>query len=170
MKLITKKGSALEQTVKEMCDKMTKGTTGALDLVEKATGIRPANMYHIFHWGTISKLVPEFVIKGDDVARINPKQLRRKKGERDVWVPAARYKEGKQLKADFRKWANEYIVDDKPLQAFGINTVNWKAGVSYRCELGHDTESDRYILVCSNSIPEGFDKKKLAKDQFEIEY
>lgn len=61
MKLITKKGSALEQTVKEMCDKMTTGTNGALDLVEKATGIRPSNVYHIFHWGTISKLVPEFV-------------------------------------------------------------------------------------------------------------
>ena len=84
MKLTTKKGSALEQTVKEMCDKMTTGVNGALDLVEKATGIRPANVYHIFHWGTISKLVPEFVINGDDVARINPKQLRRKKGARRV--------------------------------------------------------------------------------------
>ena len=46
----------------------------------------------------------------------------------------------------------------------------WKNGISYDIQLAHDMENDRYMLVCSDSIPKAFDKKKLAKDQFEIEY
>jgi hypothetical protein len=48
--------------------------------------------------------------------------------------------------------------------------VDWKNGISYDIQLAHDTENDRYMLVCSDSIPKVFDKNKLAKDQFEIEY
>lgn len=39
MKLIAKKGTAFEQTVKEMCEKMTEGIIGARDMVEKAVGV-----------------------------------------------------------------------------------------------------------------------------------
>ena len=46
----------------------------------------------------------------------------------------------------------------------------WKNGISYDIQLAHDMENDRYMLVCSDSIPKAFDKKKLAKGQFEIEY
>ena len=48
--------------------------------------------------------------------------------------------------------------------------VDWVNGISYNIQLAHDMENDRYMLVCSDSIPKAFDKKKLAKDQFDIEY
>lgn len=170
MKLIAKKGTAFEQTVKEMCEKMTKGIIGAQDMVEKTVGVRPKDTYHMFHWGTISKLVPEFVFEAKDGERINPKYLRKKKGTKDVWVPAARYKEGKQLESDFREFAKAHEVTEEPLNEYGIHMVDWKNGISYNIQLAHDTENDRYILVCSDSIPKCFNKKKLANNQFEIEY
>ena len=170
MKLIAKKGTAFEQTVRVMCEKMTEGIIGARDMVEKAVGVRPKDTYHIFHWGTISKLMPEFVFDVKDGERISPKYLRKKKGSRDVWVPALRYKEGKDLDAAFREFAKEHEVTEEPLNEYGIHMVDWKNGISYNIQLAHDTEKDRYMLVCSDSIPKVFDKKKLAKDQFEIEY
>lgn len=80
MKLIAKKGTAFEQTVKMMCEKMKEGIIGARDMVEKAVGVRPKDTYHIFHWGTISKLTPEFVFNTGDGDCISPKYLRKKKG------------------------------------------------------------------------------------------
>lgn len=170
MIIITKKGSALEQTVKVMCERLTESVVGGQDLVKTATGIRPIDIYGIYHWGTILKLVPEFVFNDADIGSLNPNQLRRKKGTRDVWVPALRYKEGKQLDLNFRKYSDKYEVRDEPLQTFGINTVNWKTGVSYRCKPVHDAFTDRYILLCSNSISKAFNKERLSKDQFEIVY
>ena len=170
MKLIAKKGTAFEQTVKQMCEKMTEGITGAQEMVEKAAGVRPINIFHIFHWGTISRLVPEFDIQPDDRAKVNDRVLRPKKGCVSVYVPALRYKEGKELDETFRAFAKEHEITEEPLNEYGIHMVDWKKGMSYSIQLAHDTEKDLYILVCSNSIPETFDKKKLAKDQFEIEY
>ena len=170
MKLIAKKGTAFEQTVKVMCEKITEGIIGARDMVEKTVGVRPKDTYHIFHWGTISKLIPEFVFDVEDGDRINPKYLRKKKGSRDVWVPALRYKEGKDLDAAFREFAKEHEVTEEPLNEYGIHMVDWKNGISYNIQLAHDTENDRYMLICSDSIPKGFNKKKLVKGQFEIEY
>lgn len=170
MKIIAKKGTAFEQTIKEMCEKMTKGITGAQEIVEKTTGIKPVNIFHLYHWGTISMLVPEFDIHPDDKDKINPRILRKKKGCTNVYVPALRYKEGIELNATFRQFAKEYEINDDPLAQYGIKTVNFVKGVSYYCQPAHDTENDKYMLVCSTSIPEAFDKKKLAKEQFEIEY
>jgi hypothetical protein len=170
MKIIAKKGTAFEQTIKSMCEKMTEGVTGAQDLVAKAAGVKPINVFHLFRWGTISKLVPEFDIHPDDLEKVNPRFLRKKKGCKYVYVPALRYKEGKELDAAFREFAKEHEVTEEPLNEYGIHMVDWKKGISYSIQLAHDTQKDLYMLVCSNSIPEAFDKQKIAKDQFEIEY
>ena len=170
MKLIAKKGTAFEQTVRVMCEKMTEGIIGARDIVEKAVGVRPKDTYHIFHWGTISKLTPEFVFDVEDGERISPKYLRKKKGSRDVWVPALRYKEGKDLDSAFREFSKEHEVMEDPLNEYGIHMVDYVNGTSYYIQPTHDTENDRYMLVCSDSTHKAFEKKKLAKDQFDIEY
>lgn len=170
MKLIAKKGTSFEQTVRGMCEKMNEGSIGALDIVEKAIGIRPKNCYYMFHWGVISRLVPEFVFDSEHGERINSKYLRKKKGSRNVWVPALRYKEGKALDASFREFAREHEVTQIPLNKYGIYMTDWKNGISYNIQLAHDTINDRYMLVCSDGICHAFDKNNLAKDQFEIEY
>ena len=102
--------------------------------------------------------------------KVNPRFLRKKKGCKYVYVPALRYKEGKELDAAFREFAKEHEVTEEPLNEYGIHMVDWKKGMSYSIQLAHDTQKDLYMLVCSNSIPEAFDKQKIAKDQFEIEY
>lgn len=170
MKIITKKGSALEQTIKTMCEKTTDGFKVAQKIVEEFVGVKPIKIYHIFHWGTISKLVPEFVFNPDDLEKVNPHFLRKKGGCKNIYVPALRYKEGKDLDKEFRFYANKYEVTDKPLNRYGINMVDWVNGKSYYLQLAHDKEKDLYGLECSNGIPYAFNKKKLAKDQFEIEY
>lgn len=170
MKIIAMKGSALEQTIKDMYDRMASAMNGAQDLVEQAAGVRPTTIYHMFHWGIISLLTADFVISKEDEPKINPHVLRKKKGERDVWVPAARYKEGGALAAVFGEYAREHEIDEEPLHEFGIHAMDNKNDVSYYCQPSHDKDTDRYLLICSDSIPKGFDKKKLAKDQFEVEY
>lgn len=169
MKLIAKKGSPFEQTLRVMCEKMTEGIIGARDMVEKTVGVRPKDTYHLFHWGIISKLVPVFVFAAEDCERINPKYLRKKKGSRDVWVPSLRFKEGKDFDVAFREFAKKYEVIEAPLNEYGIHMVDWVKGVSYNIQLAHDKENDRYMLICSDSIPKSFDKN-LAEKQFVVEY
>lgn len=170
MKIIAKKGSALEQTIKDMYDRMVSAKNGAQDLVEQAAGVRPTTIYHMFHWGIISLLTKNFVISKEDEPKINPHVLRKKKGEKDVWVPAARYKEGAALAATFDEYAREHEIGEEPLHEFGIHAMDDKNGVSYYCQPSHDKDTDRYLLICSDSIPKGFNKEKLAQDQFEVEY
>lgn len=170
MKIIAKKGSIFEETLKEMCEKMTEGVTGAISLVEKSAGVKPKNVFHIFHWGTISRLVPEFDIHPDDRAKIDSHVLRKKKGCVSVYVPALRYMEGKRFDETFRAFAKEHEITDEPLNEYGIHMVDWKKGESHYIQLAHDTKTDQYMLVCSDSTPQSFNKKKLRKDLFEIEY
>lgn len=170
MRLVAKKGSAFEQTLKEMCETITKGFDGALDLVESAIGVRPKHIYRQFHWGIVSKLVPEFVFDDKDTNRIPPKCLRKFRGSNDVWVPTLRYAQGRKLEETFREFAKQYIVRDEPLNEYGIHMVDEVNRMSYSMCPFYDEERDRYILVCSDSTPKAFDKKKLAEDQFDIEY
>lgn len=170
MKIIAKKGSALEQTIKDMYDRIVSARNGAQDLVEQAAGVRPTTFYHIFHWGIISLLTNEFVISKEDEPKINPHVLRKEKGEKDVWRPAERYKEGAALAAAFGEYAREHVIREEPLHEFGIHAMDDKNGMSYYCQPTYDKDTDRYLLICSDSIPKGFNKKKLAKDQFEVEY
>ncbi len=170
MRIIAKKGTAFEQTVKVMYDRKKSAFSGACDIVEKLVGVRPIEIYHIFHWGVVSRLLSEFAFAPQDFSRINLKYLRRSKRDRWMWVPARRYKEGKELDDIFSRFAKDNELTDEPLHEFGIHMEDWKNDVSYVIRPAYDKDKDRYLLCCSDGIPRAFNKKKLAKDQFEIEY
>ena len=142
MKIIAKKGTDFEQTLKTMCEIVTEGIVAAQDMVEKMAGGRPINIFQLFHWGIISEPVPEFDFHPDDREKIDSRC----------------------------KLAEAHTVTDEPLHKYGIHQVDMVKGISYAIKLAHVTDTDRYMLVCSDSLPKAFDKKKLAKDQFDIEY
>ena len=170
MEIIAKQGTPLEQTIKAMRDQIVNAYKEALDMTEQAVGARPVCPAHIFHWGTIMKLVPEFTFKPEDEDKINQKVLRPNPKVKNGWMPNKRTKDGKEFNAAFRTKADEWEVKEDALNEFGIHMVDWKKGVSHYISPIYDSERDRYILVCGNSIPEAFDKEKLAKDQFDIDY
>lgn len=170
MKLIAKKGSALEQTIKNMFERIVYSLNGAQNLVEKRVGVRPIIIYHRYHWGIISELTSDFVFSKEDESKINPHLLRKLRGSKDVWVPAAKYKEGAAFAVIYAAYVREHVINEEPLHKFGIHPLDMKNSVSYYCQPTYDEDADRYLLICSDSIPKGFNKKKLAQDQFEIEY
>lgn len=169
MKIIAKKGTPLEKTLKGMCDKMTEGLQTAMDLVEKYAGVRPKNIFGLYHWGLISLMLPEFDFHPDDRSKINPQVLRRKRGCENVFVPSLRYKQGLEFQQRFNEIVNKYEITDECLHEYGIHMEDYN-GCSYYIKPHHDVQRGVYYLNCSDSIPKAFDKKKLAKDQFEIEY
>jgi len=170
MLLIAKQGTAFEQTLKDMCEEIEINLNSAKDLVEKTIGIRPKSIHYIFHWGLIVKLTPEFVFDPKDDDRINLKFLRKQSRTLNEWVPAARHKEGRALDAAFRTFASQHTVTDNRLNEFGIHMVDEVNRMSYWMQPGYNENKGRYVLYCSDSTPKAFDKKKLAKDQFDIEY
>ena len=169
MKLIAKQGTAFEQTLKEMLERISSGMVSARNFVELNIGVRPLDIGYIYHWGIISKMKPAFTFDKKDIERLNPKYLRRVTGT-NTWVPVLRYAEGKAFDSAFRELAVKYEVREDPLNEYGIHQVDEKHGLSYMIRPAYDFDTNRYMLRCSDSVPNAFDKKKLAKDQFDIDY
>lgn len=170
MQIYAKQGTALEQTIKAMCDKIKENFDEALNMTEQAVGARPISPACIFHWGTIMKFVPEFTFKPEDEDKIDTKVLRPIPKVKSGWKPNKRTKAGNEFNTAFRTKAEEWEITDDALHKFGIHMVDWNKGVSHYIRPLFDAERNQYYLNCSNSLPESFDKKKLAKDQFDIEY
>lgn len=170
MQIYAKQGTALEQTIKAMCDKIKKSFDEANDMVEKMAGARPVSPAYLFHWGTIMKFVPEFTFKPEDESKIDTKVLRPIAKVRNGWKPNLRTKAGKDFRIAFYKKAEEWEVTEDALHEFGIHMTDWKKGVSHYIRPMYDSECKQYFLNCSNNVPETFDKEKLARDQFDIEY
>ena len=170
MEIYAKKGTALEQTIKAMVDKTKKAFDEALDMTEQATGARPISPACIFHWGTIMKFVPEFTFKPEDEEKIDRKVLRPIPKVRNGWKPNKRTKSGNEFNTTFRTKAEEWEVTEDQLHEFGIHMTDFKKGVSHYIRPLYDPERKQYFLSCGNSVPEAFEKEKLANDQFEIEY
>ena len=170
MDIYAKQGTALEQTIKAMVDKTKKAFDEALDMTEQATGARPISPACIFHWGTIMKFVPEFTFKPEDEEKIDRKVLRPIPKVRNGWKPNKRTKAGNEFNTAFRTKAEEWEVTEDALHEFGIHMTDFKKGVSHYIRPLYDPERKQYFLNCGNSVPEAFDKEKLAKDQFDIEY
>ena len=102
--------------------------------------------------------------------KIDKKVLRPMPKVRNGWKPNLRTKEGKGFKAAFSAKAEEWEVTENALNEFGIHMADFNRGVSHYIRPMYDSERNRYFLLCSDSIPQAFDKKKLAKDQFDIKY
>ena len=170
MDIYAKQGTALEQTIKAMVDKTKKAFDEALDMTEQATGARPISPACIFHWGTIMKFVPEFTFKPEDEEKIDRKVLRPIPKVKNGWKPNKRTKAGNEFNTAFRTKAEEWEVTEDALHEFGIHMTDFKKGVSHYIRPLYDPERKQYFLNCGNSVPEAFDKEKLAKDQFDIEY
>ena len=170
MEIYAKQGTALEQTIKAMVDKTKKAFDEALDMTEQATGARPISPACIFHWGTIMKFVPEFTFKPEDEEKIDRKVLRPIPKVRNGWKPNKRTKAGNEFNTAFRTKAEEWEVTEDALHEFGIHMTDFKKGVSHYIRPLYDPERKQYFLNCGNSVPEAFDKEKLAKHQFNIEY
>ena len=170
MRIIAKKGSALEQTIKQMHGRIKDGFDAALDLTEQMAGARPISPAVIFHWGTIAKFVAEFTFRPEDEDKIEQKVLRPMPKVKNGWKPNLRTKAGNEFRAAFCKLADEWAVTDEPLHEFGINMIDKKRGVSHFIRPIYDSETGQYYLLCDDRIPQSFDKAKLAKDQFEIDY
>lgn len=170
MKIIAKPGTALEHTIKAMHDKIKKSFDEANDMVEQMAGARPISPACIYHWGTIMKFVPEFTFMSEDVDKIDKKVLRPMPKVWQGWKPNLRTKEGKEFKAAFSAKAEEWEVTEDALHEFGIHMTDFNRGVSHYIRPKYNSERNRYFLHCDNSVPEAFDKAKLAKDQFDIEY
>lgn len=170
MQIYAKQGTALEQTIKAMVDKIKQGFDEANDLTERTVGARPISPACIFHWGTIMKFTPEFTFKPEDEEKIDKKVLRPIPKVKNGWKPNLRSKAGNEFRAAFYALAEKYEVTDEPLHEFGIHMVDWKKGVSHYIRPLYDPERKQYFLNCGNDIPETFDKEKLVKEQFDIEY
>lgn len=124
MKIIAKPGTALEQTIKAMHDKIKKSFDEANDMVEQMTGARPVSPAGIYHWGTIMRFVPEFTFKTEDEDKIDKKVLRPMPKVRNGWKPNLRTKEGKDFRAAFSAKAEEWEVTEDALHEYGIHVCS----------------------------------------------
>lgn len=170
MYIIAKKRTAFEQGIKDACDKIKTAEKLAIALVEKSAGAKPIGLTYIYHWETIVKFVPEFRFAPEEEPKIDKTILAPIAKEKGRWKPNLRTKAGKQFKEDFCEFAKENQVTDDFLDPFGIHMVDWGKGVSYYIRPCFDNERDRYMLICDDSIPAAFDKKKLKREQFDIDY
>ena len=170
MYIIAKQGTAFEQAIKDACDKIKNTQEQANALVEKSAGAKPIGPAYMYHWGTIVKFLPEFSFAPEEEPKIDKTILAPIAKEKGRWKPNLRTKAGKQFKADFCEFAKENEVTEDFLHPFGIHMTDWQKGVSYYIRPCFDNERDRYMLICNDGIPAGFDKAKLAKEQFDIDY
>ena len=92
--------------------------------------------------------------------KIDKKVLRPMPKVRNGWKPNLRTKEGKEFKADFSAKAEEWEVTENALHEFGIHMADFNRGVSHYIRPMYDSERNRYFLLCSDSIPQTFDKAR----------
>lgn len=155
MKIIPNKGSELEQTVKEMYNKMVSLKEKANELVTEAVGVKPVAVKYRWGWGELVMFVPKGIeFNKEDIDKINPKVLRYDKTNGD-YSPSLRNKEGKAFDEKFRKEITDNALTDEPLKKYGINTIGgMKCGW---CVPFYEEDKDRYVLSCSDTLAHMFD-------------
>lgn len=170
IKLIAKKGSGLEQTLKEMSEQMAKNFADGKRIVKEATGVEPESIGYLWAWGDVARFLPDLVrFKKEDWDKIDEKVMRRCKRD-DYFKPQKRYSAGKHLYERFIEEVSNKCVTDEPLKKHGIHAMFGMQSVWV--QPFHDKEKDRYVLLASDSLPHGFTgKAKNEKErEFTIEY
>lgn len=169
IKIVARKGTALEQTLKEMTEQMQKNLADGIRIVEEATGVKPESIGYRWAWGNIATFRADLVrFKQEDWSKIDAKVMRRDKRDENYFKPALRYNAGRQLNQRFYDEVTSKCIDDRPLVKHGINTMFESRSVW--CQPIYDEKRDRYILLASDSMPHGFNKKKMKETEFDIEY
>lgn len=171
IKLIAKKGSELEQTLKGMAEQMEKNLEDGKRIVKEATGVEPESIGYRWAWGDVATFLPSLVrFKEEDWDKVDEKVMRRDKRDDNFFKPQKRYTEGKRLYERFIEEVSNKCVTDEPLKKHGINTMFERSSVWV--QPFHDKEKGCYMLLASDSLPHGFTgKAKNEKDrEFTIEY
>lgn len=171
IKLIAKKGSELEQTLKEMAEQMAKNLADGKRIVKEATGVEPESIGYRWAWGDVATFLPSLVrFKEEDWPKIDEKVMRRDKRDDNYFKPSKRYAAGNRLYNQFIEEVSDKCVTDEPLKKHGIHTMFDRRSVWV--QPFHDEEKCRYVLLASDSLPHGFTgkAKKEKEREFTIEY
>lgn len=167
IKLVAKKGSKLEQTLKAMVEQMMKNLADGKRIIKEATGVEPESIGYRWAWGKVAMFLPKLVrFKKEDWDKIDTKVMRRDKRDDNYFKPSMRYAAGKQLEEKFFQEVSNHCVTDEPLTKHGIHTMFDSRSVWV--QPFHDEEKDAYILLASDSLPHGFTGK--AKNETEREF
>lgn len=171
IKLIAKKNSKLEQTLKEMVELMDKNRADGKRIVKEATGVEPESIGYRWAWGDIATFLPSLVrFKEEDWDKVDDKVMRRDKRDSNFFKPQKRYTAGKRLYERFIKEVSNLCVTDESLKKHGIHTMYGNHSVWVQPV--HDKEKDCYVLLAGDSLPHGFTGKANSdeKREFTIEY
>lgn len=171
IKLVAKKGSELEQTLKEMSEQMDKNYTDGVRIIKEATGVKPKSIGYLWAWGDIATFLPSLVrFKEEDWDRVDTKVMRRDKRDDNYFKPQKRFAAGKRLYERFIEEVSNKCVTDAPLKKHGIHATYENCSVWV--QPFYDKNRGCYMLLASESLPHGFTgKAKSEKDrEFTIEY
>lgn len=171
IKLIAKKGSELEQTLKEMTDQMKKNHDDGMRIIKEATGVEPESIIYRWGWGEVATFLPTLVrFKKEDWPKIDEKVMRRDKRDDNYFKPSMRYAAGKKLNERFLEEVTEKCIKEEPLKKHGIHAMFDDCSVWIQPIF--DKEREMYMLLASESLPHGFTgkAKKEAEREFTIEY
>lgn len=171
IKLVAKKGSALEQTLKEMTEQMAKNLADGKRIVKEATGVEPEGIGYRWAWGDVATFLPYMVkFKQEDWDKIDDKVMRRDKRDNNYFKPSKRYVAGNRLYNQFIEEVSKKCLTDEPLKKHGIQAMFGMQSVWV--QPFHDEEKGRYVLLAGDSLPHGFTgkAKKEKEREFTIEY
>ena len=171
IKLIAKKGSELEQTLKVMTEQMDKNLADGMRIVKEATGVEPESIGYRWAWGDVATFLPSLVrFREEDWDKVDEKVMRRDKRDDNYFKPQKRYSAGKRLYDQFIEEVSNKCVTEEPLKKHGIHAMFGMQSVWV--QPFHDKEKGRYVLLAGDSLPHGFTgKAKSEKErEFTIEY
>ena len=171
IKLIAKKGSELEHTLKVMTGQMNKNHDDGMRIIKEATGVEPESIGYRWAWGDVATFLPTLVrFKQEDWPKIDEKVMRRDKRDDNYFKPSKRYAAGNRLNERFLEEVTKKCISDEPLKKHGIHAMFESRSVWIQPIF--DEDRGLYVLLASDTLPHGFTgkAKKETEREFTIEY